>query len=316
MQTSTPQSLAARVAAFLGDVTDSLAHRYGVRDHLGLSLDCLKVVPMGENDYLGVSHARIADRFVLRLSRSRDLLEWRHVVDLDGNASQGDLAPQPDGSFWLAYEHDEPNSVFVRLRRYASRADLEKGRWAFETTLGRTLAPTAEGTPTIERVERDVVRLRLHYYRDGDVDRAAAGILRGLGDWSVAPDRDLNAALEAKGVRGNIGGRCRVRLFGRIWYLQEGQGRKNDWASWRCWLMDDPPRNPTAIPLRTHGGSTAFANPFAVALPGPKPRVVVTWFLPSEGAASGEAGPLLYVKALGDDPPPLPKKDDPQGTQR
>lgn len=302
MQTPKPQTLVARVTALLGDVTDSLAHRYGVRDHLGIAMDCLKVIPMGAADFLGVSHARLADRFVLRLSRSSDLLAWRHVVDLDGNASQGDLAPQPDGSFWLAYEHDEPNSVFIRLRRYASRADLEKGKWAFETTLGRTLAPTAEGTPTLERVERDAIRLRLHYYRDGDVDRAAAGILRGLGDWKAYPDPELNAAVEAQGVRGNIGGRCRVRVAGRMWTLQEGQGRKNDWASWRCYLLDDPPRNASPIALKTHGGSTAFANPFATVLPGPTPRLVVTYFLPSEGAASGEAGPLLFVKEIKDPP--------------
>ena len=290
--------IAAKLAELLGDVRSAPEWRYGLRDDGKVGLDCLKVVTAGLDDHVGVSHAMRGGRFVLRLHRSRDLFTWRHVVDLDDHASQGDLFPQPDGSWWLAYEHDEPNSVFIRLRRYRSRADLERGKWDWETTLGRSLAPTAEGTPTIERVERDAIRLRFHYYRDGDVDRAASGILRGLGDWTTARDAGLDAAVEAKGVRGNIGGRCRLRLGGRYWWLQEGQLRKGDWASWRTWLLDDPVRQASAIPLVTHGGSTAFANPYATLLPGSPARLLVTYFVPSEGAGPGEAGTLLFLRPL------------------
>jgi len=291
--------LAARLATVLGDAKGADTVRYGLRDDGKVGLDCLKVVPaIGKEPHLGISHAHLGGRFVLRLHRSPDLLSWTHVVDLDTNASQGDLAPQPDGSWWLAYEHDEPNSVFIRLRRYATRADLERGRWSWESTLGRTLAPTAEGTPTFERIERDAVRLRFHYYRDGDVDRAASGILRGLGDWTTAKDSAVDVAVEARGVRGNIGGRCRLRLGGRYWWLQEGQLRKNDWGSWRTWLLDDPVRGATPVVLSTHAGSTAFANPFATVLPGAGARLLVTYFVPSEGAGSGEAGTLLMVKSL------------------
>jgi hypothetical protein len=47
----------------------------------------------------------------------------------------------------------------------------------------------------------------------------------------------------------------------------------------------------------THGGSTAFANPTATMLHDPAGRdaVMVTLFLPMEGAAPGEAGSLLYL---------------------
>ncbi len=285
-------------AAWLGDVTKADTWRYGLKDDTKTTLDCLKVLPLGPADFLGVAHAMRKERFVLRLVHSRDLLDWKHVVDLDTHASQGHLVAHTDGSFWLAYEHDEPDSCFVRVRRYPDRTALERGRFSTETTLGRTLAPTAEGTPTIERIERDVVRLRFHYYKNGDVDRAASGFLRGPADWVASPDRAINTALEAKGVAGNIGGRCKVGLGGRNWWMHEGQLRKNDWASWRCWLLDDPVRAAVEIPLRTHAGSTASANPFATVVPGPKPRVVGTFFLPSEGAAPGEAGCLLWVKPL------------------
>lgn len=291
----TPQR---KLAAWLGNVTDAASWRYGLKDDQKVGLDCLKLVQLGKDDFLGVSHALRDKRFVLRLTHSRDLLRWTHVADLDTHASQGHLAAQPDGSFWLAYEHDEPNACFVRLRRYPNRAALEQGRFSTETTLGRTLAPTAEGTPTIERVERDAIRLRFHYYRDGDVDRAATGILRGASDWTTAPDKAIDTVLEAKGVRGNIGGRCRIVLGGRAWWLHEGQLRKNDWASWRCWLLDDPVRSVEEIPIQTHGGSTSFANPFATVVNLPAPTVVATAFLPSEGAADSEAGCLLWTRPL------------------
>jgi hypothetical protein len=48
--------------------------------------------------------------------------------------------------------------------------------------------------------------------------------------------------------------------------------------------------------VATHGGSTAFANPTATVLrdPSGEGAVMVTLFVPGEGAAPGEAGSLLY----------------------
>ena len=49
------------------------------------------------------------------------------------------------------------------------------------------------------------------------------------------------------------------------------------------------------------GGSTAFANPTATMLRDPVGRdaLLVTLFLPTEGAAPGEAGSLLYLGPVG-----------------
>jgi hypothetical protein len=300
MRNNTLESLAAA----LGDVTRAAAHRYGVRDDRNVTMDCLKVVQIAPGDYLGVSHALQRgpnERFLLNLARSSDLLNWRHITTLDGNASQGELYRDRDGSFLLAYEHDEPNSCFVRVRRYADRAALEKGRFATEITLGRTLAPTAEGTPSIERVTADEIALRFHYYRNGDVDRAAKGILRGWRNWRTEVDEGINRAVESYGVRGNIGGRAKFTHRGKPYYVQEGQGGKNDWASWRLYLMDGAEqggkRAVVPFPIKTHGGATSFANPFVAPVPEPgKPnRYFVSAFMPSEGNPSGESGELVYL---------------------
>jgi hypothetical protein len=50
--------------------------------------------------------------------------------------------------------------------------------------------------------------------------------------------------------------------------------------------------------IMTDGGSTAFANPSCTALRAPNGRraVVVTLFIPSQGAAPGENGELIYFR--------------------
>ncbi len=287
------------LTAYLGNARGALLACYGLHDNTGKTLDCLKLVPMGKNEFLGVAHCLVEGVFHLRLVHSTNLINWEYVTTLDTHASQGELITLADGSFWLAYEHDEPNSCFIRLRHYASRTALEKGKFLREHTLGRTLAPTAEGTPSFENIGNDTIRLRFHYYRNGDVDRAASGTLSGTGSWNTQPEAALSAVIEAFGVRGNIGGRCKLTLGKQSFYLQEGQKTKNDWASWGIYLMPTPPTRAVKIPIQTHKGSTSFANPFACALP--DGRIVVTFFLQSEGNAPGEAGSLLYVL-----PPPPP----------
>jgi hypothetical protein len=294
-----------QLAVTLGDVTRATAYRYGVKDDRGVTMDCLKILPLAPGDYLGVSHALLrtpTERFVLNLARSKDLLNWTYITTLDEHASQGELYRNPaDGSILVAYEHDEPNSCFVRLRRYGNRAALEKGQFTREVTLKRTLAPTAEGTPSIERVTRDEIALRFHYYRNGDVDRAAKGVLRGWQDWRTEVDEGINRAVEAYGVRGNIGGRSRFTYAGQTYYVQEGQGGKNDWASWRVYLMEGAETNgvrkAVPIPMKTHGGSKSFANPHVTRLqePGKPTRFFVSLFMPSEGSARGESGELVYI---------------------
>jgi hypothetical protein len=289
------------LAAALGNVAGASAVRFGLRDDRGRVMDCLKIVAAGPGEYLGVSHALTNDVFQLNLAHSTDLLNWRFVAMLDVHASQGEIYRDKDGVFLVAYEHDQPGSNFVRLRRYKDRAALEKGKFATEVTIGRTLAPKAEGTPSFEYVRRDEIGLRFHYWRDTDVDRAAKGTLRGWQEWSAEPDATVNQAVEAFGVRGNIGSRARFTHRGQTFYLQEGQGAKNDWASWRVYLLRGDERNgkrdAVPVPIKTPGGATSFANPGIVLLlePGKPPRFWVSLFLPTQGNPSGERGELVYI---------------------
>ncbi|MGH3417185.1 MAG: hypothetical protein ACRDSS_12015, partial [Actinocrinis sp.] len=57
--------------------------------------------------------------------------------------------------------------------------------------------------------------------------------------------------------------------------------------------------------IRTDGGSTAFANPHVTELTLPSGRrgVVVSLFLPGEGAVSAEGGQLVYFRAYPDSDP-------------
>jgi hypothetical protein len=142
----------------------------------------------------------------------------------------------------------------------------------------------------------------LHYHRDCQVDRQARGTLTGFRTWTAATDPQLDAAIEqaaaAAGERigGNIGDRDHLRWRGRDYDLVEAQGRRGDFASWRVYLYDRAVRTAQRLNIVTHGGSTAFANPTATVLRDPAGRqaVMVTLFVPGEGAAPGEAGSLLY----------------------
>ena len=122
--------------------------------------------------------------------------------------------------------------------------------------------------------------------------------------WTAAADTGaddrLTAAAAAQGrvVNGNIGDRDSA-LFDNIRYgLYEVQYAKGDFGSWRLYLDNWQTGTATYLPVTTQGGSTAFANPTFTAITSPagKPAVVATVFVPSEGAAPGEAGQLVYYR--------------------
>jgi hypothetical protein len=108
------------------------------------------------------------------------------------------------------------------------------------------------------------------------------------------------AAASGERIGGNIGDRDHVRYRGRAYDLIEAQGREGDFASWRVYLVDRTAMVAQRLEVVTHGGSTAFANPTATRLRDPSGRdaVMVTLFLPVEGAAAGEAGSLLYYMSV------------------
>lgn len=290
-------------AARLGRADQAPIFRAAARDEEGRPLDCLKVEQVGPRRYLGVHHFLANGKFDLCLAESSDLVTWRHVRVLDHDAHQGTLTRV--GERWLlAWEKTEKDGNHLRLRAFDSLVALLGGKAAIMVDLPRSLAPTAEGTPNIESVRfnggwnRSVIGVGFHFYRNRDVDRQAFGTLTGFKAWSAHPVDEVNRLLEATN-KGNFGDRDSASIQSHRVSLLEVQRTKDDWSSWQVFARVD--QKPFArFPIRTPMGSTAFANPTLtpLTLPDGKPGVVVTVFVPSQGAAKGESGEMIWALPL------------------
>ena len=307
----------AELLRLLANVPDSLAHRYRAVDDRGVGLDCLNPTQTKCGRLLGVYHHVHKKRFHLYLGESKDGLHWRQAATLDTNASQGLLHQTSDGLLYLFYEKDAPNSCWIRIRQYRSIDDLLANRVAGEIDLPRSLAPTAEGTPSIESIQTgpDPIRLdlRFHFFQAATVDRLASGTLLASFDrspaavqhWKPKESEQLNRQFESLGERGNFGSRDRFRWRTTEFCLQEIQRSPRDWSSWRVYLCSSTGQPLEALTLRTHGGSKAFCNPHAVQLRSEKgpPRLLISYFLPAQGAAKRESGQLLFLAPLAERSP-------------
>jgi hypothetical protein len=288
----------------LGDVRAAAAYRYGAMDSLGNRMDTAKVIQSPTDGYLAVYHSGDT----CHLAVSDDLMTWTHRAVIDQPATQPTTAMAPDGGLVTAAEYNNGHGSQLRIRHWATLAALLQGRPAREFLAPRTLSTCNEGTPSIRQivfdpaVDASVIQLGLHYHRRCRVDRQARGTLTGFGSWTAPADPELDAAVvraaAASGQRigGNIGDRDHMRYQGHPFDLVETQGREGDFASWRVYLVDRAAMVARRLEVLTHGGSAAFANPTATWLRDPSGReaVMVTLFLPMEGAAAGEAGSLLY----------------------
>jgi hypothetical protein len=298
------------LVAAVTDAAGATAVRYGLHDDRGVSMDTLKVAENPDGGYLGVYHSRsrAGRAFRVHLATSTDLLAWRQRAVLDHDASQPMLTPLPRGGFLLAVEAGGAGrAAWVRLHHFPDAGSLLAARPARTFDAPQTMVSAqrlAEGTPNIEAAADDlsVIDVGFHYYRDGVVDRQARGRLTEFGSWRAAADPAADAAVEAWGVRGNIGGRDSAEWNGARITLIEGQLRRRDWGSWRVFRYDRAAGVAHPIRIRTHGGSVAFGNPKVTVLAAPSGRtaLVATMFVFGEGAAAGEGGPLLYYHELPD----------------
>jgi hypothetical protein len=300
----------------LESVPAAEAHFYQLKDSNGGRMDCLKVFqPVGDQYagvYYGVYHNLKGGTLVAHIARSTDLRNWKHVTALDEHASQPTIHPCDGGAFVMAYEKDQPNSCWIRLRFYKDLTDLLRGQHQKQFDIPRTLAPTAEGTPSIESVklgangiDTSEVQIRFHYYNNRTVDQLAKGTLTNFNSWKAESSVEINLNFIKRGWHGNLGDRDKFIWQDKAYYLQETQGKKGDWSSWRVYLCDDRGMPIHELSIRTHAGSVAFANPNATWVTVAKNHrmLVVTQFLPSEGNAPTESGTLLYVI----NPPSTPK---------
>jgi hypothetical protein len=309
-----PEDPMAGMAALITEVTAADAYRYGLRDSAGSSMDTLKVIPSSAGGYLGVYHTLIGDAFHVKLATSGDLLTWTYRIDLDTHASQPTLAATSDGGYLLLEEADNnglvaTSATWLRFRHYPTLARLVAAAPDRTFDAPHTLVSTnggAEGTPNIYSaslspdLSHSVIDIGFHYFKDAVVDRQARGQLVNFSAWSTRTEPQIDSAITALGVAGNIGDRDSVVFDGAQLNIHEGQLTKGDWASWRVFLYDPATARADRVAVQTHKGSVSFANPSFSILPGPTGSavIVVTLFLPVSGSATGEAGELLYFRRL------------------
>jgi hypothetical protein len=300
-----PVGPVARLAGIVVNVPAAVS-RYGVRDDCDVSMDTLKIIESRAGRYLGVYHAAAGGRFAVHLATSTDLLTWRHRAVLDEPASQPTIAATPDGGFLLATEAGGSGGpAWLRFQYFPDLDRLMHAAPARAFDAPHTLVPPdqlAEGTPTIYSVSAGAaaVDVAFHYFRDGVVDRQARGRLRDFRQWTTHREPRIDAAIEAWGVRGNVGDRDHLTFEGAEVDLVEGQLRPGRWDAWRLFLYQRGRGVARPLPVRTHRGSRSFGNPTVTALTAPSgaPALVVTLFLFPEGAAEGEGGQLVYYREL------------------
>ena len=289
----------------LQQVTRADGYRYTARDNEGRSMDTLKILRRGDKGYIGVYHTVARGRFEVHVATTPDLVTWRHRARLSVNASQPTVARRPAGRFLVAYEKDSgcaAGNNCLAFKRYDSERKLVTGRQrGRERLIARTFSKCAEGTPNFYRVTARSFDLGFHYFRDCRVDRQARGTydLR-TGTWKPRIRPDVDARLLAAGADtdGNIGDRD-ASFFPpagarRGIYEAMTEPRSAGFRSWRCFVAEDGAV--TQLEVRTHAGSTACANPTVTnaTLPSGRRGLIVTYFIPVEGAGRNEAGTLIF----------------------
>jgi hypothetical protein len=299
----------AQLRALVENVNTSTAHRYATRDDANHVMDTTKIIQDHTGTYLAVSHHMHTDgHFRVNLATSTDLLNWHWVRELAGSntgpASQPTIAEASNGGFVLAWEQEQPGggNNHLAFRYFANRADLLAGKVSRSYDAPRRLSSCAEGTPNIYSItmspdiDRSTIDIGGHFWWNCDRDRQQRGRLTNFSSWSTAAQPNYDNALLYWGIGGNIGDRDQAMFSGYSFGLIEGQYTKGDFGSWRTFVYDYQTGNADRTTIHTDGGSTAFANPTLTALKAPNGQraLLVTLFIPSEGAAPGESGELIY----------------------
>jgi hypothetical protein len=303
------------LARKLEDIPKAESHQFGLRDSDGRTMDCLEVIqPLEQFEFLGLYHTLKNGVFSVHLAKSRDFKKWTHVTELDSHASQASVHETKDGSFLMAYEKDAPNSCWIRIRHYKNRTALTQGEFAQEIDIPRSLAPTAEGTPSFESVTtsngdlfKSTIKLRFHYYKNARVDQLASGTLTDFKNWKATPSHKLNAAFKKLGGLGNLGDRDPFKWNGKSYYVQEIQGKVGDWGSWGIYLCDGVGMPLKKLAFKTPKDATAFSNPSvsSIRTPTGEEKLLFSSYIHSRGTQPGEKGQVFSVIKGGESPRPL-----------
>jgi hypothetical protein len=314
------QGAAAQLQDLIEDIpcADSGRVSYGVTDNLGASMDVLDPIADPAGGYLGVYHTAFGPHpweFRISLAHSADLIHWMRIVVVDPlGASMPTLCALPaTGGFLLAYEKKIPHvGNIVRLRYYASLAELQVGRFAAQRDLPRTFSRFNDGTPTILSVTwhhslaRSVIHIGFHYEtntrgRRGP-DREAIGTLVDFRRWTARTERPLDVALDRQGLSGSHGDWRQFSFAGDRWRIYEGETTWGDFASWRIVLQSTSSGQlyPLTLSSDTQAISNSVANPIVAVLPAPDGGgqvLVVTLYLFTADSPA-VPGELVYYQTL------------------
>lgn len=287
-----PMAVSAALRAYLEDVKGAAGRRYAERDDRGHELDGLAILPAPDGGFVGVSHwwSEPPGEFHIGLSTSNDLLTWTWRAELGRRASMPAIAEASDGGYVVAWEQEPDNHLaFAWYRSWDDLLTARRSKW-FEAE--QRLSDCAEGTPNLIAASSTAVEFGFHYFAGCDLDREASGKM-DWSEWSAEKRTDLDAVVLANDVAGGIGDRDTFRFRGSEFMLIEAMSVPDDWSTWKIYLVDGARATPLAI--KTDGGSRAFTNPTAeVVNLDDQSTLVVSMFVPQEGAASGETGSLVY----------------------
>src|SRR6266702_1057382 len=254
--------------------------QYGLRDSAGNSMDTMKVIATTSAPaYIAVYHNCTTNPCHMLVASSGDLRTWTYRATLQTDGAQPTVKRLSDGSYLVPYEAQVPTDHLVVVW-YSSLSHLLAGvtgsRFDVPDSLG-----ACQGTPNIyspvsyTSLSHSKFHIGFHWSNCAN-DREGTGTLTNFTTWSASGSTWLDTALDNAGAAGQHGDRDAV---------------------WRLYSYGFTENAAVQIPVRTAGGSTAFANPTVTSLTGPGGirDLVISIFIFSKGAAPGEGGELLYT---------------------
>lgn len=303
-------AMRGELKGYIQNVTAANASVYNAKDSNGNGMDCAKIIQDPNGGYLAVYHVeQSGGQFSVYLATSSDLVHWTYQVSLGTGASQPTVQLLSNGGFLVLWEqvNSSGGDNHIRFNYYSSRANLLAGTVTQTYDAAQSLSTCAEGTPNIYSVNlvpdlaNSVIDVGGHYNSNCSVDQQQRGSLVNFSHWVTTPEPQINNAVKYWGVAGNIGERDALDYRGYNFELIEGDAVAGNWADWDIYCYDFQTGNADKLSITTAGGSTSFANPRITRLiaPNGEPAIVTTIFIPSQGAASGEAGELIYYRTYG-----------------
>ena len=278
----------------------------------------LKVVQTDDttHPYLAVFHNPInSTQFATYLGYSADLKSWYTLGQIHSPASQPDIRILPDDSVVYAEEYNPSGRPYVRVQYYngnpaAGLSGLQaliKNPTTTPTdamTLAGTPFAKADGTPEFGRISysgsisNSTLEITHHYYYLGQRDLEGVGTLTNFKNWSNSSDATINNLVTKAGGNGKIGDREIFEVGSEVYEVVEAQENptsRNDYGSWRLYLIDKTKSLIQQLSPVLQGGAKSLGNPTVsfVTLPNSAPALVFTFFI--FGANNGTTLPGCHI---------------------